>query len=281
MFKFKIVGMMALTAFAMSIVLVFDAVTSSADQNIPEKEVVTTAALSGLARTFKDPYTGMEFVFIKGGCYEMGDTFGSGNKDEKPSHKVCVDDFYLGIYEVTQGQWEKVMGNNPSSFKKGNDYPVDRVSWEDVEQFIHRLNSQTGRKYRLPTEAEWEYAARSGGKQEKYAGTNQEGELEEYVWYVHNSDFQTHPVGQKRPNGLGLYDMLGNVSEWCADWYDENYYEKSPADNPKGPDSGTYRVLRGVSYLNDWYEVRVSIRAKTTPSTRMNLYGFRLGFSAQ
>jgi len=148
----------------------------------------------------------------------MGDTFGDGKKDEKPSHKVCVNDFYLGIYEVTQGQWEKVMGNNPSSFKKGNNYPVERVSWEDVQQFIHRLNSQTGRKYRLPTEAEWEYAARSGGKQEKYAGTNQEGELKEYAWFTANSDFQTHPVGQKRPNGLGIYDMIGNVSEWCADW---------------------------------------------------------------
>jgi formylglycine-generating enzyme required for sulfatase activity len=281
MSKSKIVGVMVLIAFAMSIVLVGDAVTSGAEKNAPEKETATTAALSGLRRTFKDPYTGMEFVFIKGGCYEMGDTFGDGNKDEKPSHNLCVDDFYLGIYEVIQGQWEKVMGNNPSHFKKGDNYPVEQVSWEDVQQFIYRLNNQTGRKYRLPTEAEWEYAARSGGKTEKYAGTSEDDELKEYAWFDSNSDLQTHPVGQKRPNGLGLYDMIGNVSEWCADWYDENYYESSPGDNPKGPDGGTYRVLRGKSYLDCWDGVRASARSRATPSIRNNFNGFRLGFSAQ
>ncbi len=281
MSNFKILRLVVLIAFAMCIVLVGDAVTSRSEQNATGKEKTTTAALPELERTFKDPYTGMEFVFIKGGCYEMGDTFGDGLKDEKPSHNVCIDDFYLGVYEVTQGQWKKVMGNNPSSFKKGNNYPVEQVSWEDVQQFIYRLNNQTGRNYRLPTEAEWEYAARSGGKTEKYAGTSQEDELKEYVWYAPNSDLQTHPVGQKRPNGLGLYDMIGNVSEWCDDWYDENYYENSPGDNPKGPDGGTYRVLRGRSYLSYWYEVRASSRSRATPSIRINFNGFRLGFSAR
>ena len=281
MSKFNILRMVVLIAFAMSIVLVGDAVISGAEKNAPEKETTTTAALPELGRTFKDPYTGMEFVFIKGGCYEMGDNFEDGDKDEKPSHNVCVDDFYLGIYEVAQGQWEKVMGNNPSFFKKGINYPVERVSWEDVQQFINRLNNQTGRNYRLPTEAEWEYAARSGGKKEKYAGMSEEDELKEYVWYAPNSDLQTHPVGQKRPNGLGLYDMIGNVGEWCTDWYDEDYYKNSPSNNPKGPDSGTYRVLRGKSYLDYWYEVRASTRSRATPSIRINFNGFRLGFSAR
>jgi formylglycine-generating enzyme required for sulfatase activity len=272
---------MVLIAFAMGILLVGDVVTSKGEQNATGKEIITTAALPELERTFKDPYTGMEFVFIKGGCYEMGDTFGDGNKNEKPSHNVCIDDFYLGVYEVTQGQWGKVMGNNPSHFRKGNNYPVEQVSWEDVQQFINRLNNQTGRNYRLPTEAEWEYAARSGGKKEKYAGTSQEDELKEYVWYAQNSDLQTHPVGQKRPNGLGLYDMIGNVGEWCADWYDEDYYENSPSNNPKGPSSGTYRVLRGNSYLTYSWLVRASTRGGATPSIRINYNGFRLGFSAR
>jgi len=246
------------------------------------KESTTTAALPGLERTFKDPYTGMEFVFIKGGCYEMGDTFEDGRKDEKPVHNVCVDDFYLGTHEVTQEQWEKVMGSNPSYFRKGNNYPVEQVSWEDVQQFISRLNNQAGRSYRLPTEAEWEYAARSGGKKEKYAGTSQEGELKQYAWFAPNSDLQTHPVGQKRPNGLGLHDMTGNVAELCLDWYDDNYYKNSPRDNPKGPNTGTYRVFRGNSYFAYDYRARVSARSMVTPSMRNNNFiGFRLGFSAR
>ena len=125
-----------------------------------------------------------------------------------------------------------VMGNNPSRFK-GGDRPVEQVSWKDVQQFISRLNEQSGQKFRLPTEAEWEYAARSGGRREKYAGTSQEGELGQYAWYFVNSGSQTHPVGEKRPNGLSLYDMSGNVWEWCADWYGENSYQGSPINNPE------------------------------------------------
>lgn len=121
-------------------------------------------------KKFKDPVTGMEFVFIKGGCFDMGDTFGDGRADEKPVHEVCVGDFYIGIYEVTQAQWEKVMGNNPSKFKGGGNYPVERVSWNDIQDFIERLNRQGGKRYRLPTEAEWEYAARSGGKKRNMRG---------------------------------------------------------------------------------------------------------------
>jgi sulfatase modifying factor 1 len=243
-------------------------------------ESATPAALPGLGKIFKDAHLGMEFVFIKGGCYEMGDPFEDGRKDERPCHNVCVDDFYLGIYEVTQGQWEKVMGSNPS-YKKGDNYPVEQVSWEDVLHFVNRLNIQTGREYWLPTEAEWEYAARSGGKKERYSGTSQEEELKQYAWFAPNSDLQTHPVGQKRPNSLGLYDMTGNVAELCFDWYDENYYQSSPRDNPKGPNRGSYRALRGNSYFAYDYRARVSARSMVTPSLRNHFVGFRLGFSAR
>jgi formylglycine-generating enzyme required for sulfatase activity len=261
--------------------LAFLAISGSDVLSQASREPTTPAVLPGLERTFKDPYTGMEFVLIKGGCYQMGDTFEDGRRDEKPVHNVCVDDLYLGIHEVTQGQWEKVMGSNPSYFKKGSNYPVEQVSWEDVQQFIDRLNNQTGRNYRLPTEAEWEYAARSGGKREKYAGTSQEDELKQYAWFSPNSDLQTHPVGQKRPNGLGLYDMTGNVAELCLDWYGENYYQNSPSNNPKGPNSGTYRVLRGNSYFAYDYRARASARSMVTSTVRNNFIGFRLGSSAR
>jgi formylglycine-generating enzyme required for sulfatase activity len=266
--------------FLLEISLAFLTISGSDALSQASKET-TTAVLPGLERAIKDNYTGMEFIFIKGGCYEMGDTFEDGRKDEKPPHNVCVDDFCLGIHEVTQGQWEKVMGSNPSYFKKGDHYPVEQVSWEVVQQFINRLNNQTGRNYRLPTEAEWEYAARSGGKKEKFAGTSQEDELKQYAWYAPNSDLQTHPVGQKKENGLGLYDMTGNVAELCADWYEENYYKDSPRDNPIGPNSGTYRVLRGNSYFAYDYRARASARSMVTSSVRNNFIGFRLGFSAR
>jgi formylglycine-generating enzyme required for sulfatase activity len=223
----------------------------------------------------KDSLTGMEFVYIRGGCFEMGDTFGGGYQNEKPVHEVCVDDFYLGKYEVTQAQWEKVMGNNPSRFK-GRDNPVEQASWNDVQQFIERLNNQSDRKYRLPTEVEWEYAARSGGKKEKYSGTSQEGVLGQYAWYGNNSGNQTHPVGEKRPNGLGLYDMAGNVWEWCADWYDGNYYKNSPKNNPVGPGNGQVRVLRSGSWVDDPRDVRAAFRTGGLPADRGNYSGFRL-----
>ena len=173
------------------------------------------------------------------------------------------------------------MGNNPSRFK-GRDHPVDEVSWNDVQQFISSFErSERSEIFRLPTEAEWEYAARSGGEREKYAGTSQEGDLGQYAWYFVNSGRQTHPVGEKRPNGLGLYDMSGNVWEWCADWYGENYYQRSPKYNPGGPCNGSYRVLRGGSWFNDPGNLRAAYRYGFSPEYRAGTIGFRLGLSAR
>ena len=224
-----------------------------------------------------DTTTGMELVLVKGGCYRMGDTFGDGKPDEKPVHDVCVSDFYLGKYEVTQGQWEKVMGTNPSSNKEcGADCPVNAVSWEDAQEYIKKLNAKSGKKYRLPTEAEWEYAARSGGKVMKWAGTGDEALLGEFAWYEKNGDGMTRKVGSGKANGLGLFDMSGNVSEWCQDWYGETSYASSPKDNPTGASEGDKRVLRGGSMIYDAVVLRTSNRLADSPTERDSNYGLRL-----
>lgn len=226
-------------------------------------------------------------VFVKGGCFEMGDTFGDGDKepsgedtlgsDEKPVHAVCLDDFYIGKYEVTQRQWTEVMGSNPSDFKNCDDCPVEQVSWDDALEFLNKLSKKDGKQqYRLPTEAEWEYAARSGGKKEKCAGTSDKSHLGEYEWYNANSGNKTHPVGQKKPNGLGLYDMSGNVWEWVQDKYAEDYYRNSRKNNPKGPSSSsTDRVLRGGSWFNLPWFTRASARYGYFPDHRTSFIGFR------
>lgn len=230
--------------------------------------------------TLADPIKAIEFVLIKGGCFQMGDTFGDGQADEKPVHTACVDDFYIGKYEVTQGQWQSVMGNNPSFFKNcGEKCPVEQVSWNDIQGFLTKLNAKTGKKYRLPTEAEWEYAARSGGRKEKYAGISSDAELGKYAWYGANSGGSIHPSGQKQPNSLGLYDMTGNAWEWCHDWYGEMYYSQSPRKNPTGPQSGTRRVLRGGAWLFEPAGIRAATRYGLTSEARGDLYGFRLSIS--
>ncbi len=234
-------------------------------------------------KEWQDPLTGMEFVFVKEGCFQMGDTFGDGYEVEHPVHEICVNGFWMGKYEVTQGQWEKVMGSNPSQFKNGATYPVENVKWDDAQEFIGKLNDMTGKRFRLPTEAEWEYAARSGGRREKWAGTNSESELWEYAWYSGDSDGRTHPVGQKRPNGLQLYDMSGNVWEWIQDWYDKDYYRSSPKNNPQGPGRlMTYRALRGGSWNDVPKHTRMSNRSGAIgPRSRNPFTGFRLVLPSQ
>jgi sulfatase modifying factor 1 len=264
----------------------FPLAKSPATAKAPEVQVpVRTAPPAPAARTtegeYRDPATGMEFVQVKGGCYQMGDIFGDGEADEKPVHEVCVRDFYLGKYEVTQGQWKKVMGTNPSNFKGGDEYPVETVSYTDAREFIRKLNQMSGKSYRLPTEAEWEYAARSGGKREKWAGTSNESDLFDFAWFSSNSENKTHPVGQKGPNGLGLYDMTGNVWEWVNDWYDKDYYKSSPKENPQGPRSEESKVFRGGSWRGDPGDERASNRGRSDPTARDISFGFRLGFTPQ
>lgn len=244
---------------------------------------LTESAMADMKKSstadYTDSFTGMKFVWVPGGCYSMGDTFGDGSKDEKPVREVCLDGYYLGKYEVTQRQWEKVTGNNPSDFDMcGGECPVEEVSWNDIQEYISKLNQQSGLRYRLPTEAEWEYAARSGGKNERWSGTNNVKKLAGYAWYDKNSGNKTHPVGQKKPNGLGLYDMTGNVEELVSDWYDK--YPNSNESNPQGASTGPYRVYRGGDWGCDVKGLSVSGRAKFSPSARINHIGFRLAFSA-
>jgi formylglycine-generating enzyme required for sulfatase activity len=231
-------------------------------------------------KPFKDPVTGLEMVFVKGGCYKMGDIFGNGGPVEKPAHEVCMDDFYIGKYEVTQGQWKNLMGNNPSANREKQDnYPVENVSWSDVQDFINKLNSMSGgNNYRLPTEAEWEYAARSGGKNERYSGGDILDDVAKYFDYDGQPDYNkgANPVGTRDPNGLGIYDMTGNVWEWINDWYASDYYSRSPGKNPKGPDSGERRVLRGGSWGNGAYDLRTTYRNFLPPDYRSGKIGFRL-----
>jgi formylglycine-generating enzyme len=214
----------------------------------------------------------ISLIFVEGGTFQMG---GDKYDDEKPIHSVTVKSFYIGKYEETQKQWQDIMGNNPS-YIKGDNLPVQNVSWNDVQEFIRKLNQREGtNKYRLPTEAEWEYAARGGNKSKgyTYSGSNN---LNDVSWYGNNSNRKTHPVGLKQPNELGLYDMSGNVWEWCQDWYDANYYFTSPSNDPKGPQSGTSRVLQGGSSSLDDDYCRVAYRGSNKPDVRYNIVGFRL-----
>ena len=226
-----------------------------------------------LFKNWVEPTTGMEFIWVEGGCFQMGDTFGEGDDDERPVHEVCVDSFGMSRHEVTQGQWQTIMGSNPSKFAKGENYPVEQVSWVATQDFIRKLNFQTGSFFRLPTEAEWEYAACSGGSKEKYAGGN---DIDRLAWYDNNSGDSTHQVGTKDPNTLGLYDMSGNVWEWCSDWYDRNYYQQSLRKNPQGPSSGTFRVIRDGSWNGNSWLARCTNRDGVRPGYRLDNLGFRV-----
>jgi formylglycine-generating enzyme required for sulfatase activity len=242
--------------------------------------ILACALLLFAAAGLANPAPEIEMVYVKGGCYQMGDVFGGGLESEKPVHEVCVDDFYIGKYPVTQAQWQSVMENNPSHFKDcGGDCPVEQVLWEGAVKFIAKLNELTGRKYRLPTEAEWEYAARSGGKKEKYAGSNQAGSV---AWYSGNSGGRTHPVGTKSPNGLGIYDMSGNVWQWVQDWYEPAYYRESPHSNPQGPESGSHHVLRGGAWLATAWFARTAYRGMLIDGyKRISHCGLRLAMPKQ
>jgi len=237
---------------------------------LKQREVETVSQL--LVQTQNNSYAAPDgFVFVKGGTFSMGS---NESDDEKPIHSVTVSDFYIGKYEVTQKEWQAVMGSNPSNFK-GDDLPVEQVRWDDVQDFIKKLNAKTGKKYRLPTEAEWEYAARGGNKSNGYiySGSNDLGSV---AWYGNNSGSKTHPVGTKQANELGIYDMTGNVWEWCSDWYDAKYYGSSPSTNPQGASTGSYRVNRGGGWYNNADYCRVAFRINYTPDYRFSSIGFRM-----
>ena len=213
---------------------------------------------------------GMEFVRIPADTFMMGSpTTELDRDDDEIRHEVTLtQNFYMQTTEVTQGQWQAVMDENPSYFQNcGLDCPVENVSWDDVQEFIARLNAQStdGYTYRLPTEAEWEYACRAGTETRFYTG-NSEADLDRAGWYRNNSDGQTHPVGQKEPNGFGLYDMHGNVWEWCSDWYGD--YPTGSVTDPQGPSSGEDRVLRGGSWYNDGRRMRCAYRYGYDPAVR-------------
>lgn len=217
-------------------------------------------------------------VYVEGGTFTMGATSEQGSdaaSDEKPAHQVTLSSFSIGKYEVTQEEWEAVMGSNPSYFK-GALLPVEKVSWNDCQEFIRKLNSMTSKRFRLPTEAEWEYASRGGNRSRgyKYAGGNV---LDNVAWYDSNSGNKTHDVGQKSPNELGLYDMSGNVWEWCYDWYGS--YSSSSQSNPAGPSSGSYRVRRGGSWFSDARNCRVLYRGNSSPGNSLDFLGLRLALS--
>ena len=222
----------------------------------------------------------LEMVLIPAGEFVMGspESDKDARDEEKPQHQVQIGKpFYMGRYLVTQEQWEAVMGNNPSAFK-GPKNPVEFVSWDDAHAFLDRLNAKIGGhgdKFILPTEAQWEYACRAGNKSKYFFGEDA-GRIAEYAWYSKNSGGKTHPVGEKKPNAWGLYDMHGNVWEWCQDWYDSGYYANSPPGDPPGPGMGSSHVIRGGDWNGDAGACRSALRGRYTPENRRNYLGFRM-----
>ncbi len=228
--------------------------------------------------TFYVPEADMEFVWVEGGTFMMGSD--NGAIDEKPVHQVTLDGFYMGKTPVTQKQWQRIMESNPSYFK-GEDLPVESISWYDAHKYIERLNQLTGRLFRLPTEAEWEYAA-GGGENERtiFAGTNSEDRLIDYAWYKTNSggtfwkSGRSQPVATRLPNRLKLYDMIGNVWEWCSDWYGD--YSYSAQTNPKGSLTGSNRVIRGGSWISNVNYCRYTRRPYIHPGHYDDNLGLRM-----
>ncbi|MBT3256293.1 MAG: formylglycine-generating enzyme family protein [Deltaproteobacteria bacterium] len=289
MICFRPLGSMILSVFFL---LVMVTPYASADTKIgPDPE-------RGPIKTWTDPVTGMAFVWVPGGCYQMGCGSWAGNcdSDEEPVHEVCLDGFWMGKYEVTIGQYRKFLqdggsrlgvdwkdedcplGKGRSHALSGNKFgssdnqPMVEVSWYGAKAFAAWLSGKTGKRLRLPTEAQWEYACRSGGKPERYAG--EEGRVGRVAWYSRNSGGRTHEVGTKAPNGLGIFDMSGNVWEWCRDWYGK--YGSSSRKNPTGPAGGSSRVIRGGYWYDPAEVVRCGFRDSYNPGVTFNYLGFRL-----
>ena len=254
------------------------------------KDSVSTTPSKNEEQTFTVNGVNFKMVSVEGGTFQMGST--DGESDEQPVHQVKLSSFHIGQTEVTQELWEAVMGSNPSYFK-GDKLPVESVSWYDCQTFIKRLNNLTGQRFRLPTEAEWEYAARGGNRSKGYLYSGSDN-LNDVAWYWQNSgvvwlsgtdedlfyveiddnNCRPHEVATKAPNELGIYDMSGNVWEWCQDWYDK--YRSGAQTNPTGPSSGSYRVIRGGSWSSGAAGCRCASRDSYTPTPAGNNLGFRL-----
>lgn len=229
----------------------------------------------------KEDLPPIDMVYVKGGCFQMGDKTGEGDEDERPAHEVCVSDYYISKTEVTQELFEKVMGYIPAwrfnpTMPRDPKSPVNYVSWSHAQEFIGKLNEITKGYYRLPTEAEWEYAARDGGKDNLWSGTNNEGELGDYAWFGDNTDKMIMPVKGKKPSALGLYDMSGNVLEWVEDYFDFDYYQVSPKRDPYGPDYSLFKAVRGGSVLDAPHKLRTTYRYGLEAVSRSLVLGFRL-----
>jgi formylglycine-generating enzyme required for sulfatase activity len=261
--------------------LLFLGLTLTSFSIFAQKESVSPANTSKF-ENIMETVNGVNFnlVAIKGGSFAMGCQADENNKcdaDERIVHPVTVSDFYLAQTEVTQALWTAVMGRNPSKLRGCDDCPVEHISWLDAQEFIEKLNKITGKNYRFPTEAEWEYAAKGGGVSQKYkyCGSNK---LDDVAWYLDNNQNRTHPVGKKKPNELGLYDMSGNVYEWCQDWYQDSYPTEEQID-PKGPSDGILKVSRGGSWGYTSRLCRPTFRHFNLPTDQNDDIGLRLALS--
>jgi len=248
-------------------------IASRIDARLPKgwERVKAGSSPAGSVSKVRDPRTGITFILVQPGTFRMGSPAGEKGRedDEGPVHEVEITKpFYLGVTEVTQAQWQRVMGSNPSNWK-GDDLPVEQVSWEDAMEFCRKAG------YRLPTEAEWEYACRAGSTT-RFSFGDADGDLGAYAWNDGNSEKRTHPVGQKKPNAWGFFDMHGNVWEWCADWYAKGYYGQSPRQDPHGPSSGSRRVLRGGSWYYSPRYCRSAFRSGSDPSSCFSNLGLRV-----
>jgi len=215
---------------------------------------------------------GIKLVYVPAGSFKMGSPpYESGReKDEGPVHTVFLDGYWMGTHEITQEIWTTVMGSNPSHFKQtGKNAPVENISWYDAQRFLDKVTRATGIILKLPTEAQWEKACRGGTENSRY------GSLNSVAWFLRNGGSMPHPVGGKKPNAFGLYDMLGNVWEWTADWHDPNYYARSPAQNPQGPPEGKRKVTRGGSFMHVRSYLRCAHRNNYPPEKKILRLGFR------
>ena len=252
--------------------LLMASLTGSLTASATNSNSYASSSSGAAVETFTVNGVSFNMVRVEGGTFQMGSNDSDASSNEQPVHQVTLSTYSIGETEVTQALWEAVMGSNPSNWKGGN-LPVEQVSWNDCQTFIQKLSQLTGKKFRLPTEAEWEYAARGGNKSRgyKYAGSNT---IDDVAWYGGNSGNKTHPVKTKQANELGIYDMTGNVQEWCQDWYGD--YSSSSQTNPTGPGSAAFRVLRGGSWNFVTEGSRVTVRCCRTPANNFLLLGLRL-----